>query len=64
MVKITKGQQLKDNEDLIVLSPTGDYDENYLVECAKVGSTEVFCYYEAQYVVNGNKVYDEVKIPE
>lgn len=63
MIKLTKGQILKDNPELEVLSPSGDYDENDLVECAKVGSTEVFCYYEAQYVVNGNKVYDEVKIP-
>lgn len=63
MITITKGQSPKDNPELEVLSPSGDYDENDLIQCAKIGETEAFCQFEAQYIVNGNAVYDENAIP-
>lgn len=63
MITITKGQNPKDNPELEVLSPSGDYDENDLIECAKIGETEAFCAYEAQYIVNGHMAYDEQIIP-
>lgn len=63
MITLTKGQLLKENPELEVLSPSGNYDENDLIECAKVGETEVFCIFEAQYVANGNGAYDESVIP-
>lgn len=63
MITITKGQNPKDNPELEVLSPSGDYDENDLIECTKVGESEAFCIFEAQYIVNGNQAYDEQVIP-
>lgn len=59
MITITKGQNPKDNPELEVLSPSGDYDENDPIECAKIGETEAFCIFEAQYIVNGHSAYDE-----
>lgn len=63
MVKIIKGQSPKDNPELEIISPSGDYDENDLVMCALIGQTEPFCSFEAQYVANGHTVYDETTIP-
>lgn len=63
MIHITKGQSPKDNPELVVLAETGDYDENDLIQCSKIGEVEPFCIFEAQYIVNGNKAYDETVIP-
>lgn len=63
MITITKGQSPKENPELEVLSESGEYDENDLIECAKVGETEAFCSYEAQYIVNGRDAYDSGAIP-
>lgn len=63
MITIIKGQNPIDNPELEVISETGDYDENDLIECAKVGETEAFCTFEAQYIVNGHTAYDENVIP-
>lgn len=63
MITLTQGQQLKDNQDLFVLSPSGDYDENDLILCAPEGATEATCQFEAQYVKNGNSAYDNTIIP-
>lgn len=58
MITIKKGQILKDNPDLEVLSPSGDYGEDDLIECTKIGESEPYCMFGAQYVVNGNNAYD------
>lgn len=63
MISITKGQLLKDNPELEVLSPSGSYDVNDIIQCAKVGETEAFCSYEAQFVVYGRGAYDDQVIP-
>lgn len=62
MIIITKGQQPKDNPELEVLSESGGYDENDLIECALIGETVAFCQFEAQYIVNGHTAYDETII--
>lgn len=62
MITITKGQILKDNPELEVLSETGSYDVNDLILCANIGETEACCSFEAQYIVNGNAAYDETII--
>jgi hypothetical protein len=63
MITIIKGQQPKDNPELEVLSISGDYDENDLIECAIVGETTAYCQFEAQYIANGHTAYDETIIP-
>lgn len=63
MITLTKGQILKDNPDLEVFSPSGDYDENDLILCAEIGGTEVKCQFEAVYVQNGNQAYDQSVMP-
>lgn len=63
MVTITQGQHPKDNPELEVLSPSGDYDENDLIECGKNGEGLAHCVFEAQYIVNGNQAYDQTVIP-
>jgi len=63
MVTITKGQSVPENPELEVLSPSGDYDENDLIECAKIGEQVAFCSFEAQFIANGHTAYDEQIIP-
>lgn len=64
MITITKGQVLKDNADLEVFSPSGDYDENDLIQCAYIGGDEAICAYEAVYIERGNEVYRQTIMPE
>lgn len=63
MVTITQGQSPIDNPELVVVSPSGNYDENDLIQCAKLGESDPVCAFEAQYIVNGNRAYDETIIP-
>lgn len=63
MVTITQGQHPKDNPELEVLSQSGSYDENDLIECGMNGEGIAYCAFEAQYIVNGNQAYDQTVIP-
>lgn len=58
MVHIEKGQKIPQNEDLIVYSPTGDYDEEQLIECGTISQPDfAVCAYQAQFVKYGSIVY-------
>ncbi|MEK7552449.1 MAG: hypothetical protein AAB534_03475 [Patescibacteria group bacterium] len=58
MIHIEKGQTIKENQNLIVISPTGDYDDTALIESFDVSNPKISTgSYQAQYVKYGNLVY-------
>ena len=57
---IVKGQDVPENQFLIVLSPTGDYEDEALIECARRDNPEVsYCAFQAQFIIEGSKVYSK-----
>lgn len=58
MIHIEKDQKISENEDLRVATPTGDYDDNALIEFYKAGSPSVIVgSFAAQYIKYGSVVY-------
>ena len=52
MVRLEKGQFLKNETDLVVFT-TGEYDENTLVEVAYPDAKIAHCAYPAFYIATG-----------
>lgn len=60
MIHIEKGELVKDHPELLVYSPTGDYEEVDLIECCEQSNLTVpVCAFSAQYVKFGNAVYQQ-----
>ncbi len=60
MIHIENGEPLVDNPELLVFSPTADYEEVDLIECASQDNPGVaICAFSAQYVKFGNAVYQQ-----
>jgi len=57
MITITKGQILKDNPELEVVSPSGEYEDVDIIQCAYIGDETPICGFEARYVEQGNIIY-------
>lgn len=58
MIHIEKDQKILENEDLRVATPTGDYDDNALIEFYNVANPEVVAgAFAAQYIKYGSIVY-------
>lgn len=57
MITITYKQNPIDNPELEVVSPTGEYEETDIIQCAYVGETEPVCGFEARYILEGNATY-------
>jgi hypothetical protein len=58
MIHIEKNQPVPEHPELIVFSPTGDYDDNALIECATTEQPSVaFCGFAASFVKYGGFVY-------
>lgn len=58
MIHIEKDQKILENEDLRVSTPTGDYDDNALIEFYNVANPEVVVgAFAAQYIKYGSVVY-------
>lgn len=58
MVHIEKSQKVPQNDNLIVYSPAGDYDDEQLIECSDITNPGVAtCAYQAQFIKYGNLVY-------
>lgn len=57
MITITQGQNPVDNPELVVISPTGEYEENDIIQCSYVGEETPICGFEARYIVLGNSIY-------
>ena len=58
MVHIEKSQKVPQNENLIVFSPSGDYDEDQLIECCEINNPSVAIgAYQAQFIKYGGVVY-------
>ena len=58
MVHIEKLQKVPQNENLIVFSPSGDYDEDQLIECCEINNPGVAIgAYQAQFIKYGGLVY-------
>lgn len=68
MIYLKKGQKLFNNEGMVVLDPTGYYEDGATVICAMYHlPNEPVCSYEARYVAYGDQVYnitDEKKLME
>lgn len=57
-IHITKGQTVPNYPGLVVMSATGDYEDNVLIECAKIESpNQTFCAFHAGYVDRGDSYY-------
>ena len=57
-IRITKGQSIPDHPSLVVLSPTGDYEDDALIECAKASSPNTtYCAFHAGFIDRGAKYY-------
>lgn len=57
MITITKGQNPIDNPELEVISPSAEYENNEIVQCAYIGETDAVCGFEARYIELGNSIY-------
>lgn len=57
MITITQGQQPVDNPELVVVSPTGEYEDSDIIQCAYVGDVKPVCGFEARYIELGNSIY-------
>lgn len=57
MITITQGQNPIDNPELIIVSPSGEYEETDIIQCAYVSETEAVCGFEARYIEQGNSIY-------
>ncbi len=68
MIYLEQGQQVAENEDLVVYDATGDYNDADMVICAKRETPfEPYCRFEAQFIAYGGVVYainDEKKLLE
>lgn len=62
-VTLTKWQDIPEFPELELLSDSGTYDANTLVFACKKWETEAFAQFEAQFVKNGNSVYETPNIP-
>lgn len=58
MIYLQQGQDVAENEDLVVYDATGDYNDNDMVICAKRETpNEPYCRFEAQFIAYGGIVY-------
>jgi len=57
MITITQGQNPLDNPELVVTSPSGEYEDTDIIQCAYVGTEEPVCAFEAKYILLGNSIY-------
>lgn len=68
MIYLEQGQNVAENEDLVVYDATGDYNDADMVICAKRETPfEPYCRFEAQFIAYGGVVYainDEAKLLE
>jgi outer membrane biosynthesis protein TonB len=68
MIYLEQGQNVAENEDLVVYDATGDYNDADMVICAKRETPfEPYCRFEAQFIAYGGVVYainDEKKLLE
>jgi len=59
MIYLKKGQALFNNQGMVVLDPTGYYEDGATVVCAMFHSPdEPVCSYEAKYIAYGEQVYN------
>lgn len=59
-IHIERGQTVKDNEQYLVLAPTGDYEPVDLLECSRRDQPTVsVCMFQAQCIQFGNSVYQQ-----
>lgn len=61
MIHIEQNQQLKDEPQMKVAVPTGDYNETDLIECYRDGENpdEPTCMFQAQYIAFGRHIYHQ-----
>jgi hypothetical protein len=58
MINLQQGQDVAENEDLVVYDATGDYNDNDMIICAKRETPyEPYCRFEAQFIAYGGIVY-------
>lgn len=58
MVHIAKSQPVPQNENLVVISPSGNYGDNDLVECCDIKNPSLsICAFQAQFIKYGAMVY-------
>ncbi len=58
MVHIDQHQAVPEREDLKVFSPTGDYQDNDLIDCYKITDPSFpICSFQAQFIKYGSLVY-------
>lgn len=64
MIHIEQNQKIKDDDNLVVITPTGDYEDGALIEFYDVHNPDVVAgSFQAQYIKYGSLVYqfNEVK---
>lgn len=58
MIHIEQGQAVPENEELIVLSQSGDYDDNDLIECSAISNPGFAIYaFSSTFIKYGNIAY-------
>lgn len=58
MKYIIQHQDVPEHPHLIVISLTGHYEDEALIECAKRDDqTKSYCAFQAQFIVEGSKIY-------
>ena len=59
MYELIKGQPLKENNTLVVMSDSGSYAPDDMILCAKaITPDDPYCKYECKYVILGNEAYN------
>ncbi len=63
MIHIEQYQKVSGKDDLQVVAPTGDYNEEDLLECALTSNlSNPICMLQAQYVAFGSMVYQQDEV--
>ncbi len=62
MIEITQHAFVPNHPDMMVYSPSGNYDVEDLIECYKAGDpSKSICAFQAQCVKYGDGIYSQVE---